>query len=173
MLALPGGARIEIFAYDQPASHATRPAPSHQIGSYHLGIEVQDLEAAAQILQDNGCTLFDRIAFSEGPTAGSRFQRFSTPGRTSSSFPSIPGPIETRPSTPACLPEIPLVTRHAINPESLYPSLPFGFSHATEHTGTRSLHLAGQVAWDKDRNLVGAGDVAAQARQALENLRQV
>ena len=40
---------------------------------------MQDLEAAAQILQDNGCTLFDRIAFSEGPTAGSRFQRFLDP----------------------------------------------------------------------------------------------
>ena len=107
MLALPGGARIEIFAYDQPASHATRPAPSHQIGSYHLGIEVQDLEAAAQILQDNGCTLFDRIAFPKAPRPARDSSAFSTPGRTSSSFPSIPGPSETRPSTPACLPEIP------------------------------------------------------------------
>ena len=33
--------------------------------------------------------------------------------------------------------------------------------------------LAGQVAWDKDRNLIGAGDVVAQARQALDNLKQV
>lgn len=65
------------------------------------------------------------------------------------------------------------MTRIAINPDSLYASLPFGFSHATEQRGARSLHLAGQVAWDKDRNLIGAGDVVAQARQALDNLKQV
>ncbi|HEY9270530.1 RidA family protein [Achromobacter sp.] len=65
------------------------------------------------------------------------------------------------------------MTRTAINPDSLYASLPFGFSHATEQRGARSLHLAGQVAWDKDRNLIGAGDVVAQARQALDNLKRV
>lgn len=65
------------------------------------------------------------------------------------------------------------MTRIAINPDSMYASLPFAFSHATEQRGGRSLHLAGQVAWDKDRNLIGADDVAAQARQALHNLKAV
>ena len=34
-------------------------------------------------------------------------------------------------------------------------------------------HLAGQIAWDKDGNLVGPGDLAAQRRQALANIRAV
>jgi len=63
--------------------------------------------------------------------------------------------------------------RKAINPASMYPSVQFGFSHATESAGGRTLHLAGQVAWDKDLNLVGAGDLAAQAQQALANLKTV
>jgi enamine deaminase RidA (YjgF/YER057c/UK114 family) len=63
--------------------------------------------------------------------------------------------------------------RKAINPQSMYPSVQFGFSHATESGAGRTLHLAGQVAWDKELNLVGPGDLAAQARQALENLKTV
>lgn len=35
------------------------------------------------------------------------------------------------------------------------------------------LHLAGQVAWDKDCNVVGGDDLALQARQCLSNLREV
>lgn len=60
-----------------------------------------------------------------------------------------------------------------INPASLYNSLAFGFSHASIQSGGRTLHLAGQVAWDKDGALVGAGDLAAQTRQVLANLRAV
>lgn len=63
--------------------------------------------------------------------------------------------------------------RKAINPASLYESTQFGFSHAVEQNGGRTLHLAGQVAWDSKGELVGAGDLAAQTRQALANLKVV
>lgn len=60
-----------------------------------------------------------------------------------------------------------------INPESLYNSLNFGFSHASLQEGGRTLHLAGQVAWDAECNVVGDGDLALQTRQALANLKAV
>lgn len=60
-----------------------------------------------------------------------------------------------------------------INPDNLYNSLNFGFSHGTLHHGGGLLHLAGQVAWDKDCKVVGNGDLAAQTRQALANLQAV
>ena len=65
------------------------------------------------------------------------------------------------------------MSREAINPDTLYGSLQYGFSHAIRTAGTVTIHCAGQVAWDKDCNVVGAGDVAAQARQALSNLKEV
>jgi enamine deaminase RidA (YjgF/YER057c/UK114 family) len=55
----------------------------------------------------------------------------------------------------------------------LYDSVQFGFSHAVRQKGGDTLHLAGQVAWDKDGKVVGAGDLAAQTRQVLANLRAV
>ena len=63
--------------------------------------------------------------------------------------------------------------RKAINPDSMYQSLPFGFSHAVEQNSGRTLHLAGQVAWNSAGELVGPGDLATQARQALANLKAV
>ena len=45
--------------------------------------------------------------------------------------------------------------RKAINPETMYKSTPFGFSHAVEQNGGRTLHLAGQVAWNAAGELVG------------------
>ena len=65
------------------------------------------------------------------------------------------------------------MTVERINPETMYNSLEFGFSHASISTGGRMLHLAGQVAWDKDRNLVGGDNLGAQARQCLANLKAV
>ena len=65
------------------------------------------------------------------------------------------------------------MSREAINPDTLYGSVEYGFSHAIRASGAVSIHCAGQVAWDKDYQLVGQGDVAAQARQALSNLRDV
>jgi len=65
------------------------------------------------------------------------------------------------------------VRAERVNPQSLYNSVQFGFSHAVRQKGGDTLHLAGQVAWDKDGKLVGAGDLVAQTRQALANLREV
>ena len=63
--------------------------------------------------------------------------------------------------------------RNVINPPSVYQTARFGFSQAVEQRTARSLHVSGQVAWDKDYNLIGPGDVGAQARQALANLKHI
>lgn len=65
------------------------------------------------------------------------------------------------------------MTAKRINPASLYESTRFGFSHAALDEATGTLHLAGQVAWDKDYNVVGGDDLAAQTRQALANISTV
>lgn len=60
-----------------------------------------------------------------------------------------------------------------INPSEMYNSLTYGFSHAAVSEPGRLLHLSGQVAWDKDYNLVGGDDLALQARQVFANLKSV
>lgn len=81
LLGLPGGIRLELFSYAEPASATSAPLPGNHVGSHHLGIEVDDMAAAAQRLRDNGCTVLERIAFADGPTAGSQFQYFLDPWR--------------------------------------------------------------------------------------------
>lgn len=56
-----------------------------------------------------------------------------------------------------------------LSPTTLHPTA--GFSHIAEITGGRMILLAGQVAFDRDRNLVGPGDFRAQATQVFENLK--
>jgi enamine deaminase RidA (YjgF/YER057c/UK114 family) len=55
------------------------------------------------------------------------------------------------------------------NPEAIHP--PFGYTHVVEVTAGRPVYIAGQVAMDRAGNLVGPGDVRAQARQVFENLK--
>src|SRR5262245_41558769 len=47
------------------------------------------------------------------------------------------------------------------------------YKMGTRMEGGRLIYVSGQVAWDTDGNIVGKGDVRAQARQTLQNLRQV
>lgn len=56
-----------------------------------------------------------------------------------------------------------------INPPGL--AKPVGFSHGVEVSGLRLLFLSGQVAFDKEGNIVGRGDIVAQFRQVCENLK--
>jgi enamine deaminase RidA (YjgF/YER057c/UK114 family) len=48
---------------------------------------------------------------------------------------------------------------------------PLGYSHVAEVRGGRTLYISGQLALDKDGNLVGRGDFPAQVKQVFENLK--
>ena len=47
------------------------------------------------------------------------------------------------------------------------------YKMGTRHEGGRLLYVSGQVAWDGSGNIVGKGDVGAQARQTFANVRGV
>lgn len=60
----------------------------------------------------------------------------------------------------------------AVQPEGW--EQPRGYSNGMlTPPGARLLFVAGQVAWDADQRLVGAGDFPAQFRQALANVLAV
>ena len=55
------------------------------------------------------------------------------------------------------------------NPPAL--SKPTGYTHVVEVTGpAKTIYISGQIAYDKDGNLVGAGDMKTQAEQVFKNL---
>jgi enamine deaminase RidA (YjgF/YER057c/UK114 family) len=54
------------------------------------------------------------------------------------------------------------------NPATL--SKPNGYSHIAEVNGGKIVYFAGQIANDKDGNLVGKDDFAKQVHQVFENL---
>ncbi len=53
--------------------------------------------------------------------------------------------------------------------KNVHPTI--GYSHATKAGNT--LYIAGQIAKDKDGNLVGVGDIENQGRQVLTNLKNI
>lgn len=55
-----------------------------------------------------------------------------------------------------------------LNPPTLM--RPMGYTHVVEAIGTRTFYISGQVALDASGNLVGEGDMRAQAVQVFENL---
>ena len=58
-----------------------------------------------------------------------------------------------------------------LNPETLFPSLPIGFSQIVVASGGKTVYISGQTAWDAEKRIVGGTDLGQQARQALRNLR--
>jgi len=60
------------------------------------------------------------------------------------------------------------MTLELINPEEL--PTPASYTQVVAATGSRLVFVAGQVAVDAQGNLVGSGDLAAQARQAFANV---
>ena len=56
------------------------------------------------------------------------------------------------------------------NPAPL--SKPTGYTHVVEVTGpAKTVYISGQIAFDKDGTIVGAGDMKAQAEQVFKNLQ--
>jgi 2-iminobutanoate/2-iminopropanoate deaminase len=59
-----------------------------------------------------------------------------------------------------------------VNPDSLFPSLPHGFSQVVIASGRKMVFISGQTAWDARKNIVGGDSVLEQARQAFRNLEK-
>src|ERR1043166_3436849 len=57
-----------------------------------------------------------------------------------------------------------------INPNSLFPSLPHGFSQVVIAGGRKMVFISGQTALDARKNIVGGDSVLEQARKAFRNL---
>ena len=56
------------------------------------------------------------------------------------------------------------------NPPAL--SAPTGYTHIVEVTGpAKTIYISGQIAYDKEGKVVGAGDMTAQAEQVFKNLQ--
>ncbi len=58
-----------------------------------------------------------------------------------------------------------------INPVNIHK--PTGYTHVVETTGSKTLYISGQVALDKNGNLVGGSDLGLQARQVFENIQNI
>lgn len=61
------------------------------------------------------------------------------------------------------------MAKEIIKPATMYEAK--GYSHAVRTGGM--LFVSGQVALDENKNIVGRGDVSAQAEQAFANLKRV
>jgi enamine deaminase RidA (YjgF/YER057c/UK114 family) len=59
-----------------------------------------------------------------------------------------------------------------LNPDSLFQSLPHGFSQVVIASGRKMVFVSGQTAWDAQKNIVGGDSVLEQARQAFRNLEK-
>jgi enamine deaminase RidA (YjgF/YER057c/UK114 family) len=60
-----------------------------------------------------------------------------------------------------------------INPPTVWGPRGRGFTMGLVQPAGRVVHLTGQVAWDRNERIIGAGDVEAQARQCFANIEAV
>lgn len=58
-----------------------------------------------------------------------------------------------------------------INPETLFPSVQSGFSQIVVASGSKTIYVSGQTAWDPQKEIVGGKDLAQQTRRALLNVQ--
>jgi 2-iminobutanoate/2-iminopropanoate deaminase len=65
-----------------------------------------------------------------------------------------------------------IMSKEYINPNNLFPSLPYGFSQIVVASGKRMVFISGQTAWDERKDIVGGDSVLEQARQAFRNLEK-
>jgi enamine deaminase RidA (YjgF/YER057c/UK114 family) len=67
------------------------------------------------------------------------------------------------------------VTKQHVVSEKLHSRIVNGnniFPHAVSVEGKRMIFVSGQLAWDREGNCVGKGDMRAQFRQVCENLAE-
>ena len=61
--------------------------------------------------------------------------------------------------------------RKCINPKELYNSTQYGFSQIVISQPGKIVFISGQVAWDKNLNIVGVNDLKIQTQKAIDNLK--
>ncbi|MEM7547609.1 MAG: RidA family protein [Pseudomonadota bacterium] len=64
-----------------------------------------------------------------------------------------------------------MTIRH--NPPTGWPQAGRPFHHGVVEPSGRVLHVTGQVAWDRDANVIGKGDCEVQARQCFDNVDRI
>ncbi len=64
-----------------------------------------------------------------------------------------------------------MTTRY--NPPTGWPQLGRPFHHGVIEPEGKVLHITGQVAWDRDANVIGAGDCETQVRQCFDNVENI
>ena len=70
VLLLAPGLRLELFAYERPADGRTTAPHNCDVGGHHIGLLVEDLDAATNVLRSRGVTVLEAIVIDEGPMAG-------------------------------------------------------------------------------------------------------
>ncbi len=63
------------------------------------------------------------------------------------------------------------MTIERINPDGMYQPNRNIYTQVVKATGTRHIHVAGTVPFDKDKNVVGKGDMKTQVLKVLDNIR--
>jgi catechol 2,3-dioxygenase-like lactoylglutathione lyase family enzyme len=66
------GLRLELFAYERPADVHTTAPHNCDVGGHHIGLCVEDLDTATNVLRGRGVTVLEPIVIDEGPMAGTR-----------------------------------------------------------------------------------------------------
>ena len=61
--------------------------------------------------------------------------------------------------------------KKCINPTELFQSTSSGFSQIVVTDPGKNVFISGQVAWDKNRNIVGKNDLKIQTQKAIENIK--
>jgi enamine deaminase RidA (YjgF/YER057c/UK114 family) len=64
-----------------------------------------------------------------------------------------------------------IMSKAYLNPDSLFPSLQSGFSQIVIASGSKTIFISGQTAWDANRQIIGGTDLGEQTRQALHNIQ--
>ena len=72
VLQLAPGLRLELFAYERPADARTDAPRNCDVGGHHVGLRVEDLAAATDVLRGRGVRVLEPIVIDEGPMAGTR-----------------------------------------------------------------------------------------------------
>src|SRR5881397_3568475 len=64
-----------------------------------------------------------------------------------------------------------IMPREHVNPRTLFPSLPHGFSQIVVASGRKTAFISGQTAWDAQKRIIGGVSLLEQAKQALRNVQ--